>query len=144
MNDHTPLAQLGRAVLDHAGALRFPAVGGSMSPLIQAGDVLVVAPLHDHPPRPGEILLVLIDGVHPTAHRLIAQRAHRGRKLLCLKGDSTGRWDRVVADDEVLGRVTALERAGQVHPTPVSPPRLIDRIRGCWHLYRAVARHDER
>jgi len=89
------------------GERRFRARGASMSPLIRPGDELRWRPVGSREPEVGEVIVFERAGAL-VAHRLIARR---GSRRFLEKGDASlvaG----VVEQREILGRVTAVERAG--------------------------------
>jgi hypothetical protein len=137
-----PLPQLGREVLAQAGRLRFPVAGNCMSPVLQPGDVAVVAPFGTTLPRVGEVLLFVDRRRQFTVHRLVAVSRRGEEFLLAMKGDHTSVWDPVVSDTVVVGRVTGVERAGQCVPVSPVAPGIRDRLRGWTLILRYLrARH---
>ena len=105
------LLELMRAVLARGVPFRFCARGWSMAPFIRDGDVITVSPLRDVLPGVGEVVAF----ARPGAGKLVVHRvvASRGSALL-IQGDSAPpRSDGIVARDNLLGRVTRVERNGQ-------------------------------
>lgn len=93
-------------LLRRGHAVRFPARGDSMYPLIRDNDELHVEP--DQTFRTGDIVLVLADrGL--TAHRVIATRG----SAIVTRGDNTPAPDGPVTRDRVLGKVTKVFRDGK-------------------------------
>lgn len=99
-----------RAVLARGVPLRFKARGFSMSPFIQDGDVLTVAPHPGRRPRSGEVVAFC----HPQTGKLLVHRvlARRGGGYL-LRGDNTPEADGLIPAVHVLGRVARVERRGR-------------------------------
>ena len=105
------LLELMTAVLDKGYDFRFRARGSSMAPFIHDGDIICVSPIQIKAPGMGEIV-----AYHQTpldklvVHRLI------GRHVACylMQGDNTSHgaceW---VAEPDLLGRVTHIERNGK-------------------------------
>ena len=82
---------------------RVPVEGGSMRPLLRAGQSLRLQTVER--PRLGDLLVVLGErGL--VVHRLIARRRDGG---LILRGDDTPTSDPPVSPDRVIGRVVAVE-----------------------------------
>jgi signal peptidase I len=103
-----------REHLDQDGVIRFQASGGSMRPLIRSGDHVVVRPFDQL--SSGDILLFQQDQ-NWFVHRLIRQvPGTDGKMRLILQGDARMAPDPSAEIEVVLGRVTAIERAGRVYP----------------------------
>lgn len=82
--------------------------GGSMSPWIRDGDVVTVTPNREF--RPGVVVAFRRrPGGHLVVHRILA-RAEGG---WILRGDRCATLDGVIADGDVLGRVTSVARGGR-------------------------------
>jgi Peptidase S24-like len=105
------LAALVEELAGRGVAARFIARGGSMSPWIRDGDVVTVAPLEStEPAGPGDVAAFKRPGSgRLTVHRLV-RRVGEGWEA---RGDRLGGTDGVVADDEILGIVTRVERRGR-------------------------------
>jgi hypothetical protein len=107
-----------QALLASGETVRFTAPGHSMHPMVRHGDVLVVEPLRA-PALIGDILLYIARG-RPVAHRLIAFEPDNGSVAMILKGDSAVQPDLPVQQEQVIGRVAAIERRGRkVNPSGV-------------------------
>jgi hypothetical protein len=87
------------------------AVGGSMRPLVAAGDWILVD--FGRPPTGVGEIVVFDDGSQIVAHRIVAW-ASSGR--LVTKGDGQLQFDRTLAVDDVLGVVRARRRSDGGHP----------------------------
>ncbi len=97
--------------------IRSWAVGGSMSPCIKKGDLLVVKPIALEEAEIGEIVAFRRDESHSvlTTHRVIQKGKERGRRYLITKGDRNIYRDfPLVCPQEVLGKVVGIKRKGQV------------------------------
>ncbi|MFZ6029790.1 MAG: S24/S26 family peptidase [Chloroflexota bacterium] len=91
------------------GIVRLRVQSGSMRPVLQPGDVVLVRPTAAEEAKTGDVL-VLRDAGGFLTHRLIGKRAG----VLYTKGDAA-RWvDPPGAPGSVFGRVVAVERNGQV------------------------------
>ena len=130
-------------LLRRGSYVRFRAIGASMQPTIEDGELITVAPLGPAPVRRGDILLYQNErGVF--AHRVVGLQAHRpaeggdpsslpshwpiarrramgapgegrlrGRLVLLLRGDASVSCDPPVAHEQVMGRVVAVQRGNR-------------------------------
>ena len=106
-------ADLYRDHLERGHTIKVQASGGSMFPLIRDGDLLHV--VRTDVPKRGDIVLYRRDGGRGPrwmAHRLIGAATNDGHLLL--RGDAHRRTDPPVDPVDVVGRVTAVERNGEV------------------------------
>lgn len=95
-------------------SVRFQARGVSMKPLVRDGDVLVVEPLGQDQPRVGEVVLCSTASERMVVHRVIRRQIKNGIQYSQVQGDQIPQADGWMSDEEVLGRVTTLERDGRV------------------------------
>ncbi len=104
------LLELMRAVLARGVPFRFRARGWSMAPFIRDGDVITISPLQDVPPRTGEVVAFSRPGTgNLVVHRVIALRGSAS----LVQGDGVaGCRDGIVPADNLVGRVTRVERNG--------------------------------
>jgi hypothetical protein len=93
-------------------SVRFRPSGHSMRPTILDGEVVTVAPISAHAIRRSDILLYQIKG-RVIAHRVtgIKKRQDAGYSFI-LRGDALACAERV-EEEQVLGRVVAVERDGR-------------------------------
>jgi signal peptidase I len=99
------------------GTLSFPAIGRSMLPTIWPGDTLVVERVvHDHV-RVGDVVVVGRQG-KLCAHRVIGTPGDSQNPQWITQGDALPAPDRPVAQDELLGKVSYLIRAGRLIAVP--------------------------
>jgi len=118
----TSLAVLLRAVLDKGKPFRFCARGYSMSPFVQDGDLVTVAPWSGDAPRMGDVVACLRpDTGTLVVHRVIGQV---GDGYL-IQGDNTHWADGVVPRANLLGRVVRVERGGQPVRLGLGPERFV-------------------
>jgi Peptidase S24-like len=105
------LLELMRAVLEKGLPFRFRARGWSMAPFIQDGDVITVAPLRKTPAGIGEVVAFVRPGSgNLVVHRVVARKGDN----LHIQGDGlTGQTDGMISPDNLLGRVTHIERNGR-------------------------------
>jgi hypothetical protein len=92
--------------------LRFQAMGRSMLPAIQDGEIVHVKPVPRDMLRIGDIVL-LRTGTEFRAHRIIRKRG----QFFITRGDSGVDTDGEICGDQILGRVIAKE--------PVNSGRLV-------------------
>lgn len=105
------LANLIRAAIAEGSMMSFNAPGRSMSPFIQSGDKIFVAPVTKERIRIGDVLAF----VHPEDGRVLAHRVvqlSEGR-FFC-KGDNvTAGGDGWISFEDVLGRIVRVQRDGR-------------------------------
>jgi SOS-response transcriptional repressor LexA len=116
------LVELLRAVLERGEPFRFEAPGFSMSPFIQDGDLITVAPLSGASPGRGDVVAFL----RPGSGKLIVHRVvgKRGNAFL-IRGDNAEESDDLVPAENVLGRVTKVERNGRRVRLGLGPERYL-------------------
>ena len=110
-------------LLRRGNRVRFRAIGASMQPTIEDGELITVAPVAPGPVKRGDILLYQSEsGVH--AHRVVG-RVKGTVPLLegdcpldhyLLRGDASVSCDAPVRLEQVIGRVVAVQRAGRSRP----------------------------
>jgi signal peptidase I len=94
-------------------------LGPSMNPLLQRGDTLLVAPYSSQEVQPGDVVVFQDPHRGQVVHRVVAVTAEG----LITKGDNNPTVDdRLVAPQDILGRVTGLERQGRTLPVPRKAP----------------------
>ena len=117
----TAFATLLRAVLDKGVPFWFRATGFSMSPFIRNGDVLTVSPLSGRA-RLGDVVAFIRQGTGGLAiHRVVGTSA--GGCLI--RGDNSSRDDGYVAAENILGRITKVERNGKKILLGLGPERYV-------------------
>ena len=110
------IRQLFIDLLKEGYVIRSWAVGGSMSPCIKKGDLLVVKPISLEQARIGEIVAYRKDESHSvlTTHRVVARGKDREQRCLITQGDRNLYRDFPLSPQDVLGKVVGIERRGQV------------------------------
>jgi signal peptidase I len=108
---------LASEVLRSFGSLRFAATGWSMLPSVWPGDTLVVERVKPDLVQVGDVVLVGRDGRLCT-HRVVSRVEGSGNPYWITQGDSMPTPDRPVAENELLGRVAYLIRAGRLIAVP--------------------------
>jgi len=97
--------------------IRSLAAGESMSPCIKKGDLLVVKPIALEEAEIGEIVAFRRDESQSvlTTHRVIQKGKESGQRYIITKGDRNPYRDfPLLSSQELLGKVTGIERNGQV------------------------------
>jgi signal peptidase I len=99
-------------LLQRGARVRFRAIGESMQPTIEDGELIAVEPVSPSVIRRGDILLYRGDG-GVRIHRVIGiSRSERNHSFrLC--GDASVSSDTPIEATQILGRVVAVERRGQ-------------------------------
>lgn len=88
--------------------VRLEVTGHSMSPFIRSGDIVTIEPLLGRRPVLGEVVALAPGGLL-RVHRLVGW--DRGQALF--RGDVAVATDPVASPDDLLGRVTRVERGGR-------------------------------
>ncbi|MBC2717238.1 MAG: signal peptidase I [Desulfobacteraceae bacterium] len=83
--------------------------GGSMAPLIRAGDYISLRLTQSDNLRPGDVVAFL-QNEDITVHRLIKKKKVNGQRWFCQKGDNLLGWA-WIPEDKVLGRVESIQNA---------------------------------
>ncbi len=99
------LADLASEIVRRGGTLRFSPKGSSMAPAIVPGDRIVVGPPSSI--RVGD--LVMLRGRRPVVHRVI--RFDEASGSITTKGDAILTCDPPAALDDVIGKITKVERS---------------------------------
>jgi signal peptidase I len=106
-------------LLRHGVAVRFCATGDSMHPSIRSGEHVHVAPADARALRVGDIVLARATrGL--TAHRVVKVAS----QSIITRGDNALLGDAALRYEDVLGRVTFVERDGAPVPVPSAPARI--------------------
>jgi hypothetical protein len=115
------LLELMRAVLDRGVPFRFCARGWSMAPFIRDGDVITVSPFRHGQAGVGEVVAFVRPGEgNLVVHRVVARRG----TALFIQGDSVPECaDGIIPPENLLGRVTRIERDGQATWLGLGPER---------------------
>jgi hypothetical protein len=131
------LGELSRAVLGRGASFRFRAMGGSMYPLIENGDVLTVVPLGRRALAPGDVVQFL----HPGHGGLRVHRVVGRRNGACLvQGDGASEPDGWIPRDNILGRVTGITRQGRRIHFGLGYELFAIALANRWGVLREIAR----
>ena len=107
---NTDFVILMASVLQKGKPFRFCAAGFSMSPFIKDGDILTLIPASQPHLRLGAVAAI----VSPLSAKLAVHRFIACQDDQCLfKGDNGTRPDGWVSNDDIIGVVTRVERAGK-------------------------------
>jgi len=104
--------QLALEVVGSLGEAQFPASGSSMLPSIRPGDVLEVHRESIAAISIGDVV-VFEREARLITHRVVEKVAGPKRALLITRGDAVRAPDPPVTPEELIGRVTAILRAGR-------------------------------
>lgn len=110
----SPFGDVTADLLRRGACVRFRAMGHSMQPTIEDGEVITVRPVAPGAVTHGDILLYRgKSGL--IAHRVVGlTRSVRREGVTCLtRGDASVDRDDPVGPEQVLGRVTAVQREGR-------------------------------
>jgi signal peptidase I len=100
---------LAAEILARGSQVRFEARGASMRPFIQDGDLVTIQAVEAGSVKKGDILLARMNG-----GRLVVHRARQVTPAFVLiQGDAVMDPDGRLSLSSILGRVTAVERAGR-------------------------------
>jgi signal peptidase I len=91
------------------GGIRLPAMGTSMVPAIQPGDVLSIQPVDPKEISLGDIVVYAREQML-VVHRIVKTFADLSKPYLVTRGDRLLRDDTPVLLDDLLGRVASIER----------------------------------
>jgi len=103
-----------RQLLSKSIPIEIKMSGGTMSPVIEDGDLVTVEPIHEGLLRPGDI--ILYNSLRDTAviHRVVrVERGDSTDRSVVTRGDAASQNDLAVPFHRVLGRVKGIERAGE-------------------------------
>jgi signal peptidase I len=97
-------------MLSKGYSLRFRAKGRSMHPFIRDGEVISVKPIKGSNIMIGDIIFyrALWGGIF--AHRVIKKHRENNNMILITKGDANLNFDPPVHEDNIIGKVTAIEK----------------------------------
>jgi hypothetical protein len=106
-----PFVEVVTGLLSHGYRVRFRAEGASMRPTIRGGETITVEPVSEV--KMGDIALYLVErGL--IAHRVVGIRKRNGKAPVFLtRGEAVGSSEETVQEQQVLGKVVAVERNGR-------------------------------
>jgi|SRR3990170_3206064 len=112
---HTTACDLAMEIARQFGRVRLRVSGMSMAPAVRPGDLLSVERAAVDKIVPGEIVVFAREG-RLIAHRAVGRTEGASGTCLITRGDRARRNDRPITGEELIGRVTGIERDG--NPVP--------------------------
>lgn len=103
------LLQLSSEIIHRGCCLRFMAKGHSMHPFIKDGEVVVVKPIGIFEIKKGDVILYHTS-LNMIAHRVIKRKRENNKIMLVTKGDSNLNFDTLVQENNILGKIIAIEK----------------------------------
>jgi len=111
MNCKSPeFLELSNEILRLGNRLRFRARGYSMYPFIRDGDILEVEPVDGQGVRLGDVIFYHRAGQRAVVHRVIKKFLQKDKTIFVAKGDANPAEGEIVQMEDILGRVSAVER----------------------------------
>lgn len=103
------LLQLSSEIIHRGCCLRFMAKGHSMHPFIKDGEVVIVKPIGIFEIKKGDVILYHTS-LNMIAHRVIKRKRENNKIMLVTKGDSNLNFDTLVQENNILGKIIAIEK----------------------------------
>lgn len=103
-------AELAATLLTNGKALRFKAKGFSMHPLVRNDDILMVNPVNPQDIRLADAVMFTNDFGRAVLHRVIRKKHQDGIWFFWLQGDQAHSIDGIIPQEQILGKLTRLER----------------------------------
>ncbi len=117
-----PFVDVARSVLRKGVSLRFWVRGCSMSPFIRNGDLVTLSPLGSRLPGRGDVVAF----ISPGTERLVLHRLLKKKDGICFAmGDNMPAPDLPVSLENIMGRVTRVEREGKTSRLGLGPERFL-------------------
>lgn len=102
-----------REMLRRGLAVRLRVTGRSMGPFMKGGEIVTIESAPAPSLRRGDLIFFTRGARSPKLHRIIRiRRGKDGRRCFVTAGDAMRDYDAVVREEEVLGRVSAVEAGG--------------------------------
>lgn len=101
--------RLAEALLKRGECVKFRAEGMSMSPAIRSGDSIKIEPVTGNITL-GEIVLYRDKDGFVIVHRVVEKIQKGDKEFLLTKGDSALTLDAPIANEQIIGKVTDIER----------------------------------
>ena len=108
---HKILGEMWQEVYQNGGALSFQVVSGSMSPIIEVGNVVKVSRVEPSEIQFGDIV-AFQDGQNVVVHRVIG-KSGSGRQLSFRQMGDTGSSSGKFPAQGLIGKVTAIQKQGR-------------------------------
>lgn len=103
---------LSQEILHKGKSLRFQAQGTSMHPLMRNDDILIVDPVEAGKIRVGDVVLCSPTIGSVVVHRVIRKQLTRKGLRFQVQGDQAAQPDGWISQEQIFGRVSAIERDG--------------------------------
>ena len=109
------LGVLASAVLGKGHEFRFQAHGQSMVPFIRDGDTAIVEPIDNVPStiRLGDVVFCVVDESRLLVHRVMGINKNDSVAMYRIQGNAMAKADGLIASEQILGRVTRIERGSK-------------------------------
>jgi signal peptidase I len=111
--DHNTFQLLKRSI-QSAGWLELPAIGNSMYPLIQQGEICRFNPIEAFSIKKGDILLFYTEKGQLIAHRLYRMERMYNQQFYLLKGDTNLGFDAPIQGDRIIGKLVCVQKKNKV------------------------------
>ena len=113
--DNQELRILASAVLNKGHEFRFQAHGQSMLPFIRDGDTAIVEPIDNVPStiRLGDVVFCVVDESRLLVHRVTRINKNDSVTMYRIQGNAMAKADGLIASEQILGRVTRIERGAK-------------------------------
>lgn len=129
-------AALASDLLSAGHGLRFRARGSSMRPWIRDGDLVSVDPCPPRCIRRGDVILGCNDAGRVLVHRVIRLDQAGGHLVCVTRGDALIGADAPLREEQVWGRVVAVERDGKRINLDRGVIRIVGRLWGSLTPFR--------
>ena len=105
------LGEMWQEACEKGNILNFRVQSGSMSPMIEVGDVVSISKVQPFSIRIGDIV-AFKDGQNVVVHRVINKSLSDSKLTFRQQGDTGGAAKLIVAQD-IIGKVTSIEKEGR-------------------------------
>ena len=113
-NHRIEFAQLANETLQNGHAMRFKALGSSMTPFIRNGDILTVTPTNPKKLRISEIIFYKTKSGNAIAHRILRIKQTINQLTFNTRGDASAGTYETVEQNQVMGKVTTINRNNKI------------------------------
>jgi signal peptidase I len=88
--------------------------GSTMRPSLEDGDLVTIEPVNSQVVRPGDIILYQSLSDTALIHRVVRLEQRSAGRYIVTRGDASATVDVPVPIHHIMGRVTSVNRAGEV------------------------------
>lgn len=113
ISDISEFLDLNKDIFSRGESVRFRVRGGSMYPFIRDGDIVEVEPVDGKIIGEGDVIFYHTAGERMSIHRVLKKIYRDDMTIFMTKGDSIPGFRENVIAENVLGRVSAIERGGR-------------------------------